>query len=135
MAFSAVLGEALVPIRAQLDKLREDLQNAKQQVERDLGKTFSDVGKTLKDAGQKISTYVTLPILGTGAAILRTAGDFEASMNRVRALTGATGQEFEALRNQAKELGRTTQFSASQAADAMGFLAMAGFDVNQILGA
>jgi len=135
VAFSEVLGEALVPIRAQLDKLREDLQNAKQQVERDLGKTFSDVGKTLKDAGQKISTYVTLPILGTGAAILRTAGDFEASMNRVRALTGATGQEFEALRNQAKELGRTTQFSASQAADAMGFLAMAGFDVNQILGA
>jgi len=135
VAFSAVLGEALVPIRAQLDELEKDLQKARGAVENSLGKTMQDAGKTLRDVGTKLSTYVTLPILGTGAAILRTAGDFEASMNRVRALTGATGQEFEALRNLAKELGRTTQYTASQAADAMGFLAMAGFDVNQILGA
>ena len=50
-------------------------------------------------------------------------------------MSNATGKEFESLRNQAKDLGRTTQFSASQSADAMGFLAMAGLEANKILSA
>ena len=56
-------------------------------------------------------------------------------MNRVKAVSGAVGDQFEALRDQAKELGATTQFSATQAADAMGFLAQAGFEADEILGA
>lgn len=68
-------------------------------------------------------------------AIIKAGATFEKSMNRVKALTQAAGDDFEALKDQAKELGRTTQFSASQSADAMSFLAMAGFDVNQIMGA
>src|SRR5699024_5782499 len=59
--------------------------------------------------------------------------DFDKSMNRVAALSGATGDELDAMRDQAKDLGRTTSFSASQAADAMGFLAMAGFKTNDII--
>src|SRR5690606_25493246 len=61
-------------------------------------------------------------------------GDFQAGMNQVRAVSGATGDELAALETQAKELGRTTQFSASEAADGMGYLAMAGFEANEILG-
>ncbi|MFN4098140.1 MAG: phage tail tape measure protein [Pararhodobacter sp.] len=66
---------------------------------------------------------------------VRAAADFETAMNRVTALSGATGEQFDQLRQQALELGRSTQFTASQAGDAMGFLAMAGFEANQILGA
>lgn len=66
---------------------------------------------------------------------IAAAGDFETAMNQVSAVSGATAEEFAALRTQAKELGRTTQFTASQAADAMGFLAMAGFKADQIIGA
>lgn len=68
-------------------------------------------------------------------SVVSAAADFEQSMNRVGVLTGATDTQFEALSDQAKELGRTTQFSASQAADAMGFLGMAGFRTDEILGA
>lgn len=68
-------------------------------------------------------------------SVVSAAADFEQSMNRVGVLTGATDTQFKALEAQAKELGRTTQFSASQAADAMGFLGMAGFDTEQIFGA
>jgi len=82
-----------------------------------------------------MSLMVTAPIVGFGISILKIAAEFEKSMNTVQILTGATAEEFEKLRNQAKDLGRTTMFSASQAADAMGFLARAGFDVNQIYGA
>ena len=69
------------------------------------------------------------------SAPINAAAGFERSMNRVRALSNATDDQFSALSNQARELGRTTMYSASQASDAMGFLAMAGFEVEDILGA
>src|SRR5690625_641875 len=56
-------------------------------------------------------------------------------MNRVSAISGATGSALDKMRAQARQLGAETQFSASQAADAMTFLAMAGFETNQIMGA
>ena len=49
------------------------------------------------------------------------------------AITGATGAEFDALREQAKQLGSTTKFTASEAAEGMSFLAMAGFDTVEIM--
>lgn len=58
---------------------------------------------------------------------------FEQRMARVRALTGATGKDFTRLSDEAKRLGEQTVFSASQAADAMSFFALAGFSVEQIL--
>lgn len=86
-------------------------------------------------AGRTLTAGVTAPLVGIGAGALTVAADFEQSMNQVRAVSGATGEEFVALRELAKELGATTQFSASQAADAMNFLAMAGMDTQSILGA
>ncbi|MGY6709693.1 MAG: phage tail tape measure protein [Rhizobiaceae bacterium] len=68
-------------------------------------------------------------------APVRAAADFETSMNQVAAVSGATEEQFDALRQQALELGRSTQFTASQAGDAMGYLAMASFDANEVLGA
>ena len=68
--------------------------------------------------------------------LIRVNAEFGASMQRVAAVSGATAQEMDMLRESARELGRTTQFTASQAADALGFLAMAGFsavEANQAL--
>lgn len=62
------------------------------------------------------------------------AGDFEASMSNVEALSGATAGEMEALSGMAKELGATTKFTAKESADAMGYMAMAGWDANDMLG-
>ncbi|MED5545800.1 MAG: phage tail tape measure protein [Pseudomonadota bacterium] len=83
------------------------------------------------DMGAKLSVGLTAPIAAFGIAAVRVAGDFEQSMNRVAAVSGATGNELEQLSNIAKEMGRTTQFTASDAADALGFLAMAGFDAKE----
>lgn len=74
--------------------------------------------------------------IGGGLAIaVNTAAGFESSMNRVGAVSGATGEAFEGLSGLAKDLGRTTQFSASEAADGMSFLAMAGFETEDIMSA
>jgi TP901 family phage tail tape measure protein len=92
-------------------------------------------GRSAATAGGVASAGVTAPLLAAAKSIATVAGGFEAGMNRVQALSDATGAEFEALRSQAKELGATTAFSARQAADAMGFLAMAGFSATETLGA
>jgi len=97
--------------------------------------TFTRVGNTLKATGRTMATHLTLPIAGMGTSIVRTAGQFEASMNFVRALTKASGDDFERLRRAARDLGRDTQFTASEAGDAMGYLAQAGLSVDEILSA
>lgn len=94
-------------------------------------KAFNKIGKSLKTLGKQTG-MVSAAFAGF---TLKTAGDFEASMNKVSAISGATGNTLQALEGQAKELGRTTSFSASQAADAMGFLSMAGFDAQQTMSA
>lgn len=98
-------------------------------------KSMRNMGKNFKKVGRQMSVGLTAPIVAGFAGVVKSSADFEQSMNRVAALSGATGASFDALRDQAKQLGATTQFSASQAADAMGFLAMAGFDAEKVIGA
>lgn len=93
---------------------------------------FDKIGKRAKKFGRTMTMAVTLPVLALGASAISTAANFETSMNRVQNLTGATGKQLGGLENQARELGATTQFSATQAAKAMGFLGMAGFETNEI---
>lgn len=61
------------------------------------------------------------------------AGDLEEAMSNVEALSQANAQEMAALTEQAKELGATTKFTAQEAGDAMGYMAMAGWDANDML--
>jgi len=98
-------------------------------------RVIGNVSRRFEDVGKKMALGVTLPIVAVGAVAVKMGADFQTAMNQVRAVSGATGKDFIALSNQAKELGRTTQFSASQAAEGMGFLAMAGFSANEIIGA
>ena len=58
---------------------------------------------------------------------------FEASMSKVSALSGATGSDFDALKDKAMELGRSTQYSATDVADAFSYMALAGWDTDQML--
>ena len=149
----ARVGEAYVDIKANLDGFEkavergidDALKGAQSGVRsftdgisttlRETGASVQQVGTNVSRVGTNLTKSVTLPIVGMGTAVLMASGNFEASMNKVRAITGATGGDIDALRNQAKELGSSTMFSASQAADAMTFLGMAGFDATQILSA
>lgn len=61
------------------------------------------------------------------------AGNFEEGMSNVEALSGATADEMAHLSDKAKELGATTKFTAQEASDAMGYMAMAGWDAQEML--
>lgn len=89
------------------------------------------IGKRAEDTGKRMTTGLTLPIAAVGTAALFTAGNFEASMREVQALTGATAGEMAMLEAQATRMGAETQFAASDAADALGQLVKGGFNVQQ----
>lgn len=100
----------------------------------DATKSLKSVGKSMQGIGRDMSLYLTAPIVGFGALTVKTAGDFEAAMNRVDAATGATTEEFKAMRDMAVQLGAETSFSASESADAMEMLAKNGLNTSQIMG-
>ncbi len=89
----------------------------------------------LKDMGKRMAKIGGVALTGLAISSVKTAAEFEASMKTVSAIGGVTGETFDAMRNQAMELGKTTSFSASQAADGMKFLSMAGFDAEQVMAA
>lgn len=95
------------------------------------------MGQRMKSVSSKMVNFrTTLGAAGTGGALLymiNIANRFERSLNSVQAKTQATDEQMKLLRTQARELGQTTQFSASQAAEAMEFLGMAGLKVGQIM--
>lgn len=100
---------------------------------RSMADAFAGKGDTIAAVGQTLTTHVSAPLAGIGGLALKMGGDFEFAMNGVRAVTGATGDDFEQLRSLAKKMGADTQFSASEAANAMEFLGMAGFSTSEIL--
>lgn len=91
--------------------------------------------------GLKSSLFNLKGVIGSLGALAffnntkNIAGDFEESMSGVRAVTGATGSDFDKLEKTARKLGGTTRFSATEAAQGMEFLGRAGFDTNQIISA
>lgn len=62
-----------------------------------------------------------------------TGMTFTSSMSNVKALSGATAEEMEALTEKAEEMGKKTSFTASQSADALGYMALAGWNTEEML--
>lgn len=92
-------------------------------------------GGRLRGLGRSLSLNLSLPVAFAGAAIIKTAADFQLGMNRVRATLRLNKESlaFKRLNEQAKELGRTTQFTASQVAEAQLQLARGGLSPKEIL--
>ena len=97
-----------------------------------LGETLQSAGDKISGVGQKLLP-VTAGVTALGTIAVKTGADFDAAMSKVAAVSGATGSEMDALREKAREMGSKTKFSASEAADAMNYLAMAGWKTNDML--
>lgn len=95
---------------------------------------LKSVGITGATVGAGLSLALTAPLIGFATESVRVAQEFQQSMNRVKAVTTETGTTFGELESKASQLGATTQFTATQAADAMTFLGQAGFNTDQVMG-
>ncbi len=96
------------------------------------GDKFEKAGDSITNAGKKISV-ASAAVTGLGVAAVKTAADFDSAMANVAAISGATGDDLQALRDKAREMGEKTKFSASEAADAMSYMAMAGWKTGDML--
>lgn len=123
--------QALIRRQNELRTATERATRAQQKQQKAQAAWAGNKGKLAETAAYASGTGIAM-----GAGIMssvQTGMDFQAAMSRVGAVSGATGEDFAKLQEQAKELGRSTVWSASQAAEGMQYLAMAGFKTNDIL--
>jgi TP901 family phage tail tape measure protein len=101
---------------------------------RGLTEAFGPLGSAVKSVLASLAAYASSQGLkGLATNVVKTGADFEKMMLKVRANTQATEEEFERLNQVAIRLGAETEFSASQAAEALNYLTMAGLSVDQAI--
>jgi TP901 family phage tail tape measure protein len=120
-----------------VDRASQVLENVQRKMEviKDktarVAETFSKVGQGLAVAGAGMTAFATPFVLGMSSAI-RTGMEFEKAMYKIKAITGATDEEFKQLEGTARQLGATTAYSASEAAEAMYLMASAGLKTEEV---
>lgn len=96
------------------------------------GEKLKTMGESVENVGKKFMP-VTVGVTALGTAAVKTAADFDSAMSKVAAVSGATGSDFDRLKEKAREMGSNTKFSASEAAEAMNYMAMAGWKTEDML--
>jgi len=122
-----------VNIGANFNELRKAFGETKNIIQNSVAEIKSSSAE-LKKFG-KIATGISASIVGLGYMVMKTFGQFEQSMANAGSVMGATAAEMQILTNYARKMGETSVFSASEAADAMYYLASAGLNVEQTMGA
>lgn len=111
-------GKELKGLETQAKGMASNISNA-------LSKAFKGFSVAIASVGTALG--------GLGLAVAKVGKDFEAQMSKVEAISGSTAEEMERLEAKAKELGATTQFSATEAGQALEYMALAGFKTEDML--
>lgn len=95
-----------------------------------LGNQFKEIGKKMSDTGKTLTQKVTVPLAAIGGAALTVGSKFDTAMSQVAATMGKSVDEIKELRDFAQEMGSKTAFSATEAAEALNYMALAGYDAD-----
>lgn len=118
--------------KKQLNEVTASLESGQAKIE-EYAKKVEEFGNKTKKVGESLTTKVSAPIVGLGVAAVKVGSDFDAAMSQVSATSGDTGKDLQDLRDKAKEMGASTKFSASESAEAMNYMAMAGWNSKQMI--
>lgn len=102
----------------------------------DLKSKLNNIGNIAAGAAKTAVTAIAgigTALAGVAAHAVKTGAEFESSMSNVAAISGAAGDELEKLTEKAKEMGAKTRFSASESAEAFTYMAMAGWETEDML--
>ena len=138
------LQREIIETEQELQKLAQEAVNSNAALAKieEVGGKLENVGNTISGVGTKLLP-VTAAVTGLGAAAVKTTSDFDTAMSQVQATMGVTkdamsevdGQTVntvDTLRDLAKEMGAKTAFSASECAEALNYLALAGYNTQQM---
>lgn len=141
------LQREIVETEAELKRLEQQASTTNATLTKigDVGSKLETVGNGITNVGKKVSV-VSAAVTGMGIASVKTAADFESSMSQVQATMGITKDSMstvngesvntmEALSDLAKQMGSETAFSASECAEALNYLALAGYDTQEMVDA
>lgn len=131
-----------------LNKMETQLKELPNRIQA-IGQDFENWGEKIEKGGEKISKVgdaltkkVSLPIVGAMTAAVKTTADYESAMDRAWSVTGALDSSlsdiekqdvFNALSAEARKMGEATKFTASEAADAIYYMGLAGWDADSVL--
>ncbi|PED30085.1 phage tail tape measure protein [Bacillus cereus] len=133
MAGGANAGEVRARLILDNAQFRQGIQQARSEMQ-GLGQGATSTASSMSTLTKASAAVGTAVVAAIGASV-GAAANFEQSMARVKAISNATDSEFAALSKTAKDLGASTQFSASQAAEGLSFLSMAGFKAKDSINA
>ena len=119
---------------ALLIKIGASLKDFDRQMRR-ATKDIQYIANKFTSAGSALTRGVTVPLVGLAVMAGKVGVEFESQMLRVQAISGATGDAMQALESKARELGATTMYSATEAAEGLENYARAGFSVKESLDA
>ena len=125
-----------------LEKQAENSNVALQKIGQ-FGDKLQAVGDKVSGVGENLTKSVTAPVVGLGTAAVATAANFESSMSQVQATMGITKDSMSMVNGEsvntmdtlsalAKQMGSETAFSASECAEALNYLALAGYDTQEM---
>lgn len=120
----AIIRNLVVKIGADISGLSKGLKTAQTKLQK--------LSSGLTSIGTSMTMKVTMPLVMLAKQALETSGQFEQSMANAASVSGATGEELQKMTDVAREMGKTTVFSASEAADAMYYMASAGYKAEQM---
>lgn len=112
---------------------QSEANNVSNNIVTKFGNNISGIGSKMSSVGSTLTKTVTTPVAGAGAAIIKMSSDFESAMSKVSAISGATGDDLDALNLKAQEMGAKTKFSATESAEAFTYMAMAGWKTEDML--
>ena len=128
------LQREIVDTQQELQRLQNEADKSRTALVKigEAGETLQNVGGKISNAGEKLLPLTAgITAIGTGA--VKTTADFDSEMSKVATVSGATGKDFDDLRAKAREMGAKTKFSATEAAEAMYYMAMAGWKTEAML--
>ena len=96
-------------------------------------KKVSSIAKTGIATAVTAISGMSTALAGVAGYSIKVGSSFEAGMSKVQAVSGASNEQLQRLSDKAKEMGATTKFSATEAADAMNYMAMAGWKTEDML--
>ena len=129
---TAALKELERQARESSSVLGSQMQAAGQKIQ-EVGDKIKGIGDKLSSLGSTLTTRVTVPIATAFGGILKTTADFDSQMSKVKAISGATGSEFDQLTAKAREMGEATKYSATESGQAFEYMAMAGWKTEDML--
>ena len=100
-----------------------------------LGSGLTTIGDQISSVGSRLTTAITLPLAAAAGASIKFGAEFDKGMSNVKAVSGATAEEFQEMRDAAIDWGEKTVYTATEASDALYYMGLAGWDANNSIAA